>query len=78
MTTLYEFFRSNVSFTQANYEFVHKIVDTAHTTTAWYDTDAMSLASIVEKLETAGKGHTTAYNRIKAAMLGTRLQCKGE
>jgi len=78
MTTLYEFFRTNNSFTQSNYEYVHKIVDTEHTTTAWYNTDAMSLASIVEKLETEGKAHTTAYNRIKSAMLGTRLQCKGE
>lgn len=76
-TTLYQFYSNHAEFTQQNYEFVHKIVDAAHNTTAWYETDAMSLSSIVKHLESAGKGSTAACRRIKAAMLGTRLQ-KGE
>lgn len=68
MTTLYEFFRTNVSFTQQNYEFVHKIVDDAHTTTAWYNTDAKSLSEVVAALDAAGKGNTVACNRLRAAI----------
>lgn len=68
-TTLYQFYANHPElFSQQNYEYVHAVVDTEHTTTAWYNTDAMSLASIVERLESAGKGSTAACRRIKAAL----------
>lgn len=76
-TTLYQFYANHPEFSQQNYEYVHKIVDKTHTTTAWYDTDAKSLSEVVAALDAAGKGSTAACRRIKAAMLGTRLQ-KGE
>lgn len=66
--TLYNLYSNDNSFTQQNYEFVHSVIDEAHTTTAWYETDAMSLASIVKRLESAGKGNTAACRRIKAAL----------
>lgn len=66
--TLYNLYSNDNSFTQANYEFVHKIVDEAHTTTAWYETDAKSLSEVVAALDAAGKGNTVACNRLRAAI----------
>ena len=68
MTTFYQYYANHPEFSQSNFEFVHKIVDKAHTTTASYETDAMSLSEVVAALEAAGKGNTVACNRLRSAI----------
>lgn len=51
---------ANGNINQKEYNAIHHCIDTAHTTTAWYETDAISITQVIEMLIANGKKRTTA------------------